>query len=310
MANKIFKTLEEQIDILKDRGLKVNDEESAKSILFKENYFFLNGYRHLLADKNIKNRFLEGSTFDELYSIFKFDRQIRNIFFKNILIVENNMKSIISYQLSKKYGYREKEYLNPDNYTQDNLKIRQVNDLLSKIKRQVRVNGRNHSATLHYLDNYGYVPLWIMVKVLSFGIIAEFYTILKSGDRTAIANVYSISPETLADYLSILSNFRNLCAHEDILYDHRTQRVIPDCEYHEMLDIIVDEEGEYVYGKNDLFALVIILKKLLAKEEFSEMMFEIKYQIRVLDDMIDTVPLSTILNRLGFPDNWEKICEK
>jgi len=307
---KSFKTLEEQIDILKDRGLKVNDEESAKSILFKENYFFLNGYRHLLADKNIKNRFLEGSTFDELYSIFKFDRQIRNIFFKNILIVENNMKSIISYQLSKKYGYREKEYLNPDNYTQDNLKIRQVNDLLSKIKRQVRVNGRNHSATLHYLDNYGYVPLWIMVKVLSFGIIAEFYTILKSGDRTAIANVYSISPETLADYLSILSNFRNLCAHEDILYDHRTQRVIPDCEYHEMLDIIVDEEGEYVYGKNDLFALVIILKKLLAKEEFSEMMFEIKYQIRVLDDMIDTVPLSTILNRLGFPDNWEKICEK
>lgn len=310
MANKIFKTLEEQIDILKDRGLIIKDEESAKSILFKENYFFLNGYRHLLSDKNIKNRFLEGSTFEELYSIFKFDRQIRNIFFKNILIVENNMKSIISYQLSKKYGYKEKEYLNPDNYTQDNLKIRQVNDLLSKIKRQVRVNGRNHSATLHYLDNYGYVPLWIMVKVLSFGIIAEFYTILKPGDQTAIANVYGISPETLSDYLSILSNFRNLCAHEDILYDHRTQRVIPDCEYHEILNISVDEEGEYIYGKNDLFALVIILKKLLSKDEFSEMMFEIKYQIRVLDDMIDTVPLSTILNRLGFPDNWEKICEK
>ncbi len=45
--------------------------------------------------------FIKGTTFDELYATFVFDRRIRNIMFKYILIIENNMKSIISYQLSK-----------------------------------------------------------------------------------------------------------------------------------------------------------------------------------------------------------------
>lgn len=308
MANKIFKSLDEQVEILESKGLIINDEDFAKKILFKENYFFISGYRHMLMEKNEK-RFLPGSTFEELYAIFKFDRQIRNIFFKNILIVENNIKSIISYQLSKKYGYKEKEYLSQDNYIQDNLKARQVKDILSKIKRQIRVNGKHHTATLHYLDNYGYVPLWIMVKVLSFGIVAEYYSILKPADQIAIADFYNMSTFELSDYLLILSNFRNLCAHEDILYDHRTQKVIPDCNYHEKLCIPKDDENNYIYGKNDLFALVIILKNMLSREEFLELSKELKLKINELDDIINVVPLSTILNRIGFPNNWEEICE-
>lgn len=306
MANKIFKTLDEQIEILKNKGLEINNETTAKQILFRENYFFISGYRHMLMVKGDK-KFIPGSTFEELYSIFRFDRSIRNIFFKYILIVENNLKSIISYQLSKKYGYKEKEYLNTDNYIQDSLRSRQVKDLISKIKRQVRVNGKQHTATLHYLNNYGYVPLWIMVKVLSFGIIAEFYTILKPGDQISIANIYQTSPDVLANYLSILANFRNLCAHEDILYEHRTQKKIPDSEIHNLLNIQKNEEDEYVYGKNDLFALVIILKRLLTKDEFSELIREIYLQIKQLDEQINTVPLSVILNKLGFPDNWNQI---
>lgn len=308
MANKIFKSLDEQVEILESKGLIINDEDFAKKTLFKENYFFISGYRHMLMEKNEK-RFLPGSTFEELYAIFKFDRQIRNIFFKNILIVENNIKSIISYQLSKKYGYKEKEYLNQDNYIQDNLKARQVKDILSKVKRQIRVNGKHHAATLHYLDNYGYVPLWIMVKVLSFGIVAEYYSILKPADQIAIADFYNMSTFELSDYLLILSNFRNLCAHEDILYDHRTQIVIPDCNYHEKLCIPKDDENNYIYGKNDLFALVIILKNMLSREEFLELSNELKLKINELDDIINVVPLSTILNRIGFPNNWEEVCE-
>ena len=110
MQRKTFKTLDEQIEILENKGLKINDYYEAKKILFRENYFFINGYRHLLMKQNGKSQFIEGSTFEELYSIFIFDRKMRNIMFKYILVIENNIKSITSYQLSKKYGYREKEY--------------------------------------------------------------------------------------------------------------------------------------------------------------------------------------------------------
>ena len=51
---KIFKNLDEQIEILKNRGLTINDIDAAKNILFKENYFFISGYRHLFT-KNYKS---------------------------------------------------------------------------------------------------------------------------------------------------------------------------------------------------------------------------------------------------------------
>ena len=137
MSKKVFKSLDEQIEILKSKGLTIEDEIEAKEILFRENYFFISGYRHLFMRSYKDRQFVPGATFDELYSIFLFDRKLRNIMFQYILVVENNMKSIFSYELSRKYGVREKDYLNPKNFTQDNLKQRQVHDVLNKMKRQI-----------------------------------------------------------------------------------------------------------------------------------------------------------------------------
>ena len=306
MANKIFKSIDEQIEILRSKGLVINDIDKAKDLLFRENYFFINGYRHMFIRNKKEKGFIEGTTFEELYAVFVFDRKIRNIMFKYILMIENNIKSIISYQLSKKYGFKDKDYLNPKNFTQDALKVRQVYDVLNKMKRQIRVNGKQHTATMHYLSNYGYIPMWILVKVLSFGLISELYGILKSEDQLSISEFYNLDPEILAIYLSLLSNFRNLCAHEDILYDHRTQRKIPNTRYHYELEIS-KEEDEYKYGKNDLFALIIIFKQMLRDEEFRDLINELSYEIDVLDGKVDTVPLNTILNKIGFPDNWREI---
>lgn len=306
MRTKTFKTLEEQIDILRSKGLVVNYEENAIDVLMRENYFFISGYRHIFMDGKDKKQFLPGTTFEELHAMFIFDRHLRNIFFKYLLIVENNAKSIISYQLSKRYGYKEKDYLNPKNFTQDSLKTRQVKDVLNKMKRQIRVNTKQHSATMHYLSNYGYIPMWIMVKVLSFGIISELYCILKPEDQLAVADIYGLKINTLETYLSLLANFRNLCAHEDILYDHRTQRYIPNDKVHSILDIDkVDDE--YIYGKNDLFALLIIMKYMLTEDEFKELINEVGYEIDVLDSKVNVVPLNIILNKIGFPDNWREI---
>lgn len=308
MSKKIFKTLDEQIQILQHKGLEIKDIDKAKSILFRENYFFVSGYRHLFMRSMKDNTFIPGTTFEELYATFVFDRKIRNIMFKYILVIENNMKSIISYQLSKKYGFKEKDYLNPKNFTQDGIRARQVNDVLNKMKRQIRVNGKQHAATLHYLSNYGYIPMWILVKVLSFGIISELYNILKAEDAYDIAEYYNLQPETLSIYLSLLSNYRNVCAHEDILYDHRTQRSIPDCRYHYLLDIEMTND-EYNYGKNDLFALIIIMKQMLQEDEFHDLIYEVGYEIDVLDGKVDVVPLNLILNKIGFPNNWREIAD-
>lgn len=306
MLEKQFKTLDEQIEIFKHKGLVIEDEKYAKEVLLRENYFFLNGYRHLFYKSETEKKFIPGTTFEELYSMFLFDRSFRNVLFKYLLVIENNLKSITSYQLSKKYGYKEKDYLKAKNFTQIPERQRQVNDLIKKMKRQIRINGSQHTATSHYVSHYGYVPLWILVKVLSFGVVSEMVSILKPEDQKDISNIYGIETDDFISYLPILANYRNLCAHEDILYENRTQKEISDTIYHKILNIPRDEEG-YIYGKNDLFALIIIMKQMLLKEEFKNMTFELDNIVQTLNYNLTSIKIDKVLNQMGFPLNWEEL---
>ena len=171
------------------------------------------------------------------------------------------------------------------------------------MKRQIRINGSQHSATLHYVSNYGYIPLWILVKVLSFGIVSEMFSILKPEDQQEICKVYNIDVDDLLVYLPILANYRNLCAHEDILYENRTQKQIDDTIYHQILDI-PKENGEYIYGKSDVFALLIIMRQLLISEDFKNMMMELENVVQTLNYNLTTIKIEKVLNRMGFPQNW------
>ena len=305
---KLFKSLDEQIEIFRSKGLIVEDEVLAKEVLLRENYFFINGYRFLLMNSFSDKTFVVGSTFRELYGIFLFDRSFRNILFKNLLIIENQLKSIISYQLSKKYGYRDKDYLNPKNFTNDRAKSRRVNDVIDKMKRQIRLNGTHHLATVHYMNNYGYIPMWVLVKVLSFGIVCELYYILKPEDQVAIADLFGVSTNYLENFFPILANYRNLCAHEDIVYEHKTEKGIINTPIHEKLRIPVMND-EYIYGKNDVFSVLIILKYLLRADDFRLMMREIEYEIEKLDGIVDSIPIEKILDQMGFPVNYMELVD-
>ena len=307
MIDKQFKTLEEHIEIPTYKGMTTEDESYAKRILLRENYFFLSGYRYPFMRSMTDKHFLEGVTFLEMYSLFLFDRAIRNVFFKYLLVIENNLKSIFSYQLSKKYGYKEKYYLRSKNFTSDKNKQRQVNDLIKKMKRQIRINGAQHTATAHYMSNYGYVPLWILVKVLSFGIVGELFSIMKYDDQVSICKIYNIKVEEFSNYLPILSNYRNLCAHEDILYENRTQKKIKGTKYHEVLGLEKDDEGYYTKGTNDLFALLIIMKRMLSYDEFKDMCLELDKKIDNLEYNLHSIKIDKILDRMGFPSNYMEL---
>ncbi|MCT3402453.1 hypothetical protein EFP57_09525 [Lactobacillus helveticus] len=70
---KTFKTLDEQIEILKNRHLLVPDEEKTKKYLLSTNYYsIINGYsKPFLKQKNL---YLDDTTFDEIKSLYFFDK--------------------------------------------------------------------------------------------------------------------------------------------------------------------------------------------------------------------------------------------
>ena len=66
-------------------------------------------------------------------------------------------------------------------------------------------------------------------------------------------------------------------------------------------------DGEYIYGKNDLFAVIIIFKILLNEKNFRLMMKEIEYEIELLDGKVDTIEIDRVLDRMGFPEDYMNI---
>ena len=69
--------------------------------------------------------------------------------------------------------------------------------------------------------------------------------------------------------------------------------------YHEKLNI-PKVNDEYMYGKNDLFSLVLILKHMLREEEFRLLMSELSYEIDILTGKLQTITISKVLEEMGF----------
>ena len=67
------------------------------------------------------------------------------------------------------------------------------------------------------------------------------------------------------------------------------------------------KDGEYVYGKDDMFAVIIIFKYLLTKDEFKDLINETSYEFDILDGKTNIIPTNKLLNKIGFPDNWRDI---
>ncbi len=93
-------------------------DPQTKDILAMENYYnVVNGYKKLLIDETYigpDERYKGGANFNELYSLFLFDRGLKNVFIKYILEIESNVKAIISHDFSKKYGHD--NYLKVSNF--------------------------------------------------------------------------------------------------------------------------------------------------------------------------------------------------
>lgn len=313
---KEFKNINEQICLLKSRNVIFENEEEAKKILLHNNYYnIINGYKDLFLDKQNPNVYKIGTTFNEIYALYEFDRQLRNIFLEFILKFENSLRALIAYYFSEQYGndnylklnnFETFENVNVNNDTkQKNMTHIQV--LLGNINRNIANNIENKYIN-HYIINYGFIPLWVLVNILSFGEICNFYRLMKQRERTKIAIELNINEVDLYSLLNILTKTRNLCAHDERLYNYKfpTYTSINDTKYHQMLNLPLSN-GRYEVGKNDLFAAIIALKLLLSKEDYDKFHQKLFSRMMSIQSKLHTITLNDVLNAMNFPPNWHNI---
>ncbi len=242
---KEFKTFNQQLTILRNRGMIVPTDGRPKRFLEQENYYnVINGYKDLFLCKDTHGNaitpetYLPNTHFNELKALFLFDRELRFLFLKYLLIFENSFKTVISYEFSQKYP-KANSYLEIANYRNDDPKgvLKQISILTKTIHDNVGAQG----AIKHYIEEHGSVPLWVLVNYLTIGNLSYLYAALKDSEKNTIAKYYSdkyakqykpastlrISSKDMESALKIFNLVRNQCAHDERLFnsDYKDIRV-------------------------------------------------------------------------------------
>ena len=119
-------------------------------------------------------------------------------------------------------------------------------------------------------------------------------------------NFQGINESQLGSILSILSRFRNVCAHNERLFSYRVKASIPDLLLHQKLSL--PKTGtQYSCGKSDLFAVVITLRYLLSKNDFLTLKQELVLLINKFKRSTTAIQEKELLSAMGFPENWTSI---
>lgn len=311
--DKPYTTYDEQLKILTDKHLVIKDEEEVVKLLKKCSYFGLvTGYKHPFKDK--EGFYKIHTTINDIFALYSYDMELRELFLKYILIVENHIKSLISYCFCDSFGEEESAYLNANNYDYNQSKQDEINYLIGKLKKEM--NNYDSHPYLQHQKNHGNIPLWVLVKVLTLGVISNMYSLLKPQTQTMVCKEFKyISEEDLAQMIEMLSRFRNVCAHNERLYDYKYIRIkdgkmlsteIRTTDVHKVLKLKT-QKGSYVQGKNDLFSVVIIFKYLLSDEELSSFIESFDSVTNKLLSKTNIIQKSQILKLMGFPNNWQEI---
>lgn len=325
---KIFKTFEEQIEGLKRKNLKFRNEKFALNTLKRVNYYSLiNAYKENFLDPNYKKispddsdeMYKENTFFENLFWLYYFDSEMRSNLLKYIFIAESNIKTKLAYYFCEEYKTVNNAYVEENNfeYTSCSGLTEDIDRLVQKLKRTInKQSNRQGSRINHYTTNYNTVPLWVLMPQLDFGTTAYFFKCSQKDIQSKIAknmkfefieenskfnDKYIFTGEALSNIIFFINSFRNICAHNERLYDHRfTTNNIDNFIVHEHYRL------NFNYG---LFDLILVLKFFISSLEYDTLITLLAGSLGFLYTNVEKNDFIKILNKMKFPRNWEEILE-
>lgn len=317
MSEKTYKSYRQLLNILRSRGMTIGKGSQGSRvmrILESENYYnVINGYKELFlasaATSTTDEVYKPGTTFNEVYALYTFDRELRNIYLKYLLKLENTFKTVIAHEFSKKYGHD--NYLKIENFDISNEQkitsaIKLVGDIQQEIARQM---SKHHQVVTHYMTEHGYIPLWVLVNVLTFGKIENFYKNMKTVDKTIVAKQFNLHPDELAKFMHMLALARNKCAHDERFFDIRFRESLHtrSIRNFSQLGIVRAPDGSYTYGTNDAYAIAIMFALLLSKTDLNEFMSSMNSAFNKLQKQLTTISATDIMNMMGYNSSWKNL---
>ncbi|MFS1664415.1 Abi family protein [Streptococcus sp. zg-JUN1979] len=288
---KPFKTIDEQLDILKSRHLTIDNEQLARKVLQTYGYYeIVNGYKIFLLKESETDIFKDGETFSHLYSLYELDKNIRDAVLKATLEIELSLRTAIAYTIAEDFGEEQTNYLNPRHYRRGKKRVNSNQyPLYQLLKKLDNISNDNIEPYKHYRDCHGNIPPWILLKGTSFGNLVTFFKLLKPDQKAKVIamctsvpiNYISESVKNLfIDSLQLIHSYRNRAAHSGRLFNYRSAKTMRYNEVlHKQLMNITENDYQNGIGQTGLYTLQNILLLFKNEQAIHSLKFYVYYFI-------------------------------
>lgn len=271
-------TYEEQIEILKQRGLIINDDHSAQHILRSVGYFRLKGYC-LTTYGPRKEIFREGVTIEQVYQIYRFDADIRGLTMKACQRAEVRFKATLGMELALAYGpiLTTQAFFDPNRFNMWNKRTQAAHD---------QGSARREMYVQHYRDHYKEWPIWVDLELSTLGNVSKLYTWLRTPMKKMIAQHYGVRYTYVENWAHILTVIRNSCAHNSRFYG----RLLP-------LGVAIPTKFQDYFSLNTYFSVIFVLHQMLEPKDFASYLHGLRAISEEYGEVIDW-------QKLGFRPDW------
>lgn len=288
---KQYKNPNELVEYLISKGVIISNKEDTLNKIKKYSYYsIINSYKDVF--KTADNNYKKNVSFDEIYALYEFDKNIRFIFLKYILDIETIIKSLLAETISEKYGIQ--NYLVVDNFD-NSVNNAIIEESIEKIKEEIEKQNGKHEALTHYIDEYGFVPPFVLTKILTLGELSRLYTMLKQSDRQMISKEFKISDKLLKQIMKNMTMIRNICAHNDRLFSFHSKFLLTFKD--------IDKNYRNKNNSTNLYMIMKSMQVLLDEEKSLELKKLIDMEINKLEIKIKSVNIDIILHLMGFYRN-------
>ncbi|MDO4368572.1 MAG: Abi family protein [Bacteroidales bacterium] len=220
--------LDEQIALLRSRNMTISDELKAKEILFDIGYFRM-GFYWFPFEKTYPNKhhrthlFKDGTNFNDAVELYYFDFNLRNILLKPLSRIEIAFRTKVAYIISNYYKD------SPTWFVDITVVSKQQacsfeNRVYQPILDKVQIISMHHR---HHINDR-FAPAWKTLEFMTLGEMVHLFKSIKNEDlKLQIANYFGIKKlVTFENYLELVKELRNTCAHGNVLYDFTPERSI------------------------------------------------------------------------------------
>ncbi len=316
---KQWLSVEDQINKLASRGVRVPDVGKASQILCAVGYYRLTGYLYPFRESKtylddagrqrvqILNEYRYGTSIEDAAALIDFDRRLRMLILDGIERIEVSLRMQIGYVLGRRSAFAHldpatfvKAFTDPQCVLDDGPSLSKHEQWIARM--QARQNASDEAFVAHFRDKYdGRMPIWAATEIMELGHLSRLYGGLVNSIGTEIAMAYGVpSKRLMSSWIASLNYVRNVAAHHARIFNRKlvTTPKRPSKGQIHLLDHLKDEvSSKQVFGLYNALAVMAYLLRAIDSDS--------DWAARLVG-LIESFPGSQHLTKasIGVPDGW------